>query len=232
MTSGTAKILKILAIPAALITYVIVAGTTGFCPTCEGVVNTVATSAGIIPVAHKPEPSPATSPETKADEPEFKQRNRPGSVDINKAYDTSNPQIPLDEVHTLLPKDAIPALTDPTFEPVADSDWLPDEARVIVLEGDSSIFAIPLTILDSHEIVNMTLDGKPIAATYCPLCDSATVISRAIIAASKPTAPHRPAPSHTTAKSMSSSSASPERSTTPTSSCTTGPTTGSGANSV
>jgi len=186
MTSGTTKALKIIAIPAAIITYVIVSGTTGFCPMCEAVVNTVGTNVGIIPVAHQPASTPSDEPDTPeaepADpaEPEFKQMKRPGSVDINETYDTSNPQIPLDEVHSLLPKDAIPSLTDPAFEPVADSDWLTDDARVIVLEGKEAAFAVPLTILDSHEVVNIALDGKPIAATYCPLCDSATVISRTV----------------------------------------------------
>jgi len=36
-------------------------------------------------------------------------------------------------------------------------------------------------VLDWHEIVNTTVGGEPVAATYCPLCDSATVFSRRVM---------------------------------------------------
>ena len=46
----------------------------------------------------------------------------------------------------------------------------------LTLNGESR--AWPVSILTQHEIVNDTLDGVPIAVTYCPLCDSAVVFDR------------------------------------------------------
>lgn len=174
MNTLTRNILKAAILPGAVGTYVLVAGSTGFCPACEVVVNSVGQSVGVIPVANR------LTQDGSENQEGFDRVNRPGSVNLEETYDTSNPEIPLDEVHTLLPKDAIPALTDPKFDTVAENDWLDARDRVIVLEGESQTFALPLAILDMHEIVNMTFEGEPVAATYCPLCDSATVISRKV----------------------------------------------------
>jgi len=105
---------------------------------------------------------------------------RPGSVDLHAEYDMDNLQIPEDEIHTLLPRDAIPALTDPDLLPLADVDYLSDTDRIIVVEADGTVVGVPVIILNFHEVANLTVAGTPVAATYCPLCDSATVISRTI----------------------------------------------------
>jgi len=110
----------------------------------------------------------------------FRQLNRPGSVDLAQEYNLKNLQIPQEQIHTLLPRDAIPALTNPKLEPAQSADWLPDNARIIAVSVDGQTVGVPLRILDWHEIVNMTIGREPIAATYCPLCDSATVFSRRI----------------------------------------------------
>ncbi len=113
--------------------------------------------------------------------PEFQQVNRDGSVDLDTEYDTANLSIPREQIHTLLPRDAIPALTDPATETVEQARaWLGMDARVIVVTVNDDTIAVPLTILDFHEIANLTIGGEPVAATYCPLCDSATVISRRV----------------------------------------------------
>ncbi len=111
---------------------------------------------------------------------QFRRVVRPGSVDIEHEYDLTGLTIPKEEIHTLLPRDAIPALTDPDREPANRADWLPDDARIIVVRVGREVLGVPLRILNWHEIVNTTVGGKPIAATYCPLCDSATVFSREI----------------------------------------------------
>lgn len=49
----------------------------------------------------------------------------------------------------------------------------------MVQVGDE-VLGVPLAVLNFHEIVNTTLGGVPIAATYCPLCDSATVFKRTV----------------------------------------------------
>ena len=110
----------------------------------------------------------------------FQTVRRPGSVDIDREYTLTNLRIPKNQIHTLLPRDAIPALTDPTLEPVADATWLPNDARIIAVKIGKETVGVPLRVLDWHEVVNMTIGGEPIAVTYCPLCDSATVFSRRV----------------------------------------------------
>ncbi len=110
-------------------------------------------------------------------------------VDLEETYDLSNITIPLDQIHTLLPRDAIPALTDPPTASLADSEWA-DDARVVVLEageGDAhEVVGVPILVLNWHEIANMTVGGVPVAATYCPLCNSATAIDRRVPDADNP----------------------------------------------
>jgi peroxiredoxin len=111
---------------------------------------------------------------------DFKRVQRPGSVDVEKEYNLSGLTIPKEQVHTLLPRDAIPALTDPKTQKAEDAAWLPDDARVIKVVVGNDVLGVPLRVLDWHEVVNTTVGGEPIAATYCPLCDSATVFSRRV----------------------------------------------------
>lgn len=113
-------------------------------------------------------------------EGEFRRVQRPGSVDVGSEYDLQGLTIPQDEIHTLLPRDAIPALTDPKTLAAKDSEWLDDADRVILVEIKGERYGVPLDILDWHEIVNTTVGGEPVAVTYCPLCDSATVFSRRV----------------------------------------------------
>ena len=110
----------------------------------------------------------------------FQRTRRPGAVQVAKVYDVANATIPLDEVHELLPRDAIPALTDPKLERVSEAEWLPTIERVIEVVVNGEAVAAPLMILNYHEIANMTIGGEPVAITYCPLCDSASVVSRRV----------------------------------------------------
>jgi len=111
---------------------------------------------------------------------DFRRVQRPGSVDLSSEYDLEGLTIPRDEIHTLLPRDAIPALTDPKTLTAEGSKWLDSKDRVILVQVKGERYGVPLDILDWHEIVNTTVGGEPIAVTYCPLCDSATVISRRV----------------------------------------------------
>lgn len=122
----------------------------------------------------------SAQPEQPAPSDEFQQIRRPGSVDLEAEYDLSGLDVPRGEIHTLLPRDAIPALTDPNRQGTSDAEWLPSDARVIVVHVNDEVLGVPLAVLDWHEVVNATVGGEPIAATYCPLCDSATVFSRRV----------------------------------------------------
>ena len=76
------------------------------------------------------------------------------------------------------PRDAIPPIDDPQFEPVAESDWLedPEPGVVLDIEGDARFY--PLSVLTRHEIINDEVGGTPVAVTYCPLCNTAVTFDR------------------------------------------------------
>lgn len=80
------------------------------------------------------------------------------------------------EIHFVLFRDAIPALTDPRF-----GDSFADEnAFVIGVEIAGDARAYPLSILSFHEIVNDVVGGIPVAVTYCPLCGTGIVFDRRV----------------------------------------------------
>lgn len=112
--------------------------------------------------------------------PGFRRVQRAGSVDLQKEYDLTGVSIPLAEVHTLLPRDAIPSLVAPATQLAKDIDWLAEQSRVVLVAREKHVIGVPLAILDWHEIVNLEVAGAPLAVTYCPLCDSAAVFSRVV----------------------------------------------------
>ena len=77
-----------------------------------------------------------------------------------------------------VPKDGIPALTDPKHIAAREADFLKPDDRVIGVESGSVARAYPLAILNYHEIVNDRVGELPLAVTYCPLCDSVAVFDR------------------------------------------------------
>ncbi|MEF8843518.1 MAG: DUF3179 domain-containing protein [Haloarculaceae archaeon] len=111
------------------------------------------------------------------------------------------------EIETRLPKDGIPAVTEPAFGDdwgdwlAVDEEHRPDEplslddrAPVVGVEGeavastergespaerDGEARAYPMRILDHHEVVNDSFGG-PLLVTYCPLCGSAVVAVREV----------------------------------------------------
>ena len=76
------------------------------------------------------------------------------------------------------PRDGIPALDDPRLIPAERADWLHPEEPVIVVTVDDESRAYPLQIMIWHEIVNDTIAGKPLAVTFCPLCNATLVFER------------------------------------------------------
>ena len=76
---------------------------------------------------------------------------------------------PYDDLNviTLLPKDGIPAILDPTFISAAEAwdQYLPDEAVLgVSINGEHRAYSVPY--LSSREIVNDELGGVAIAATW------------------------------------------------------------------
>ena len=77
------------------------------------------------------------------------------------------------------PRDGIPSIDEPHFVLVDEAaGWLADNEPVIALEIDGDARAYPLQILTWHEIVNDVVGGVPVAATFCPLCNSAITFDR------------------------------------------------------
>jgi hypothetical protein len=72
----------------------------------------------------------------------------------------------VDEIVTVLPKDAIPAILTPSFEAARKASWLGEKVFVVGVEiaGDSRAYPVPT--LSRHEIVNDKVGGEPIAVTW------------------------------------------------------------------
>lgn len=82
--------------------------------------------------------------------------------------------IPIAEVFDGGPgKDGIPAIDNPQFKSVAETDEFPDDDLVIGFKVGNLIRAYPHFILDWHEIVNDEINGLGLALTYCPLTGTA-----------------------------------------------------------
>jgi hypothetical protein len=96
--------------------------------------------------------------------------------------DFSKHSVPLSEFQSGgPPRDGIPPVDEPkpTLQQDAD-EWLADREPVLAVEVGDQVRAYPLQILVWHEIVNDTLGGRPIAVTYCPLCNSSLVFDRRV----------------------------------------------------
>jgi hypothetical protein len=104
---------------------------------------------------------------------------RPTKDSLLALYDLSDPRVDIDKIVAPgVAQDGIPPLTDPERVAVFKAEYPELTGRVIEVVINGKAVAYPIGILNFHEIANDTVGGEPIAATYCPLCDSASVISR------------------------------------------------------
>jgi len=81
-------------------------------------------------------------------------------------------------VQNVLPRDGIPSIDDPSFGPSYFGDA--DDEMIVVESDDEATRAYPIRILSYHEIVNDSVDGRPIAVMWCPICWSAAVYDRRV----------------------------------------------------
>lgn len=77
------------------------------------------------------------------------------------------------------PRDGIPALDHPEAV-VADQAGWADEEMVLGMTWKGAARAYPIAILNWHELVNDTLEGRPILVSYCPLCGTGIVFDRRV----------------------------------------------------
>ena len=79
------------------------------------------------------------------------------------------------------PKDGIPSIDEPTYVSIEQADeWIENAEPVITLNFNGEARAYPIQVLMWHEIVNDSLGGKPVAVTFCPLCNTAIAYDREI----------------------------------------------------
>jgi len=96
--------------------------------------------------------------------------------------DFSRHTVPLAEFRSGGPgRDGIPPIDEPRTVSQEDADkFLDDREPVLTVEQGRAVRAYPVQILIWHEIVNDELGGRPIAVTYCPLCNSSVVFDRRV----------------------------------------------------
>ena len=89
--------------------------------------------------------------------------------------------IDVDELAMGAPRDAIPAIFNPLYLTVEEASevYEPQIPLVQVRLGDDAR-GYPLSILIWHEIVNDTINGQPVAVTFCPLCNTAIAYGRQV----------------------------------------------------
>ena len=95
--------------------------------------------------------------------------------------DFSKSIIDMDEIVSGgVPRDGIPPIDNPRFQPVAGVYQLSANSPVVALNIAGDARAYPLEVLTRHEIVNDFVGEIPVAVTFCPLCNSALVYDRRV----------------------------------------------------
>ncbi|MFO7573173.1 MAG: DUF3179 domain-containing (seleno)protein [Gaiellaceae bacterium] len=67
----------------------------------------------------------------------------------------------------------IPALDDPALTSVESGGWYPNEGTVFGVVVEDEAVAFPKNVMETHELVNLTLGGRRLGIPYCTLCGSA-----------------------------------------------------------
>ncbi len=101
-------------------------------------------------------PAPTAAPETAA--------TSDASAPVTAASEAEERDL---KIVTLLPFDAIPAILEPEFTTAEDADAQLEPHNLVLglsINGDHRAYSIPT--LSSHEIVNDTVGGQPVAVTW------------------------------------------------------------------
>ena len=132
----------------------------------------------------KPEPSATTPPlaaSTLTPE-EFEVELARRYFGISWKTDYSKRSVSFDEIISGGPsRDGIPPIYDPQFVSVERAnEWMIDLEPVIVVQIGDDVRAYSQDSLMSHEVVDDVVGGRPIAVTWCPLCNTALVFDREV----------------------------------------------------
>jgi hypothetical protein len=90
----------------------------------------------------------------------------PGLSLLLGAFATGAVFVQPEQLHVVLPRDAIPSIDRPTFEPASAARSLDSRKPVLGIVGDREQRAYSTWQLDRHEIVNDTFEGRAIAVTW------------------------------------------------------------------
>lgn len=72
-----------------------------------------------------------------------------------------------EQIHVVVPRDAIPAIDRPEFVPAEQARRMLDDNEIVIgLVGEHEQRAYSSWQLDHHEIVNDVFEGKPVAVTW------------------------------------------------------------------
>lgn len=130
---------------------------------------------------------PTTTSEgpTTTDPPPFDRSQLPADLEfVTRDWTTDFSRTTIDYTELLIGiratpiRDRIPPIDDPAFVPTVDADHVDGREPGLALALGEDARFYPLSILTAHEIVNDVVDGRPVAVTYCPLCNSAIVFDR------------------------------------------------------
>jgi hypothetical protein len=95
--------------------------------------------------------------------------------------DETKKSVALEDLHQgCLARDCIPSIDKPKFVDAGDADFLKGGDIVLTIVRGEDVRAYPTRILNFHEIVNDTIDGEPIAITFCPLCGTGLAFRRVV----------------------------------------------------
>jgi hypothetical protein len=94
-------------------------------------------------------------------------------------FDASDLEFDLRRLHFGLGRENFPALFRPEFQSRLEADrWLPDTARVLVVDIQGDVRVYPHRLMLRHELVNDVVGGIPVFAAYCILSDLGAIYER------------------------------------------------------
>lgn len=95
--------------------------------------------------------------------------------------DFSRVAVPLEEIVSGGPgRDGIPAVSDPTFRAAEAATEIDPREPVVSVALAGEARAYPVRYLMWTEIVNDLFSGRPVAVTFCPLCNASVVFDRRV----------------------------------------------------
>lgn len=96
---------------------------------------------------------------------------------LSLGFDLRNSSVPAEEIQEGgVPVDGVPAINQPSWVSREEADdFLDPEDEVVGLVIGRTIRAYPFRILNWHQVVNDSAEGKSFVVTYCPLTHTARV---------------------------------------------------------